>query len=121
MFVIYILLYLSGTTTRNMKLTGKLKEEFEEWLNKDENDVGLSEDGNVWLSRCYKELPLSMQFALLCDFLEGKGYFIDMSTQYGGGFVIDFLDKEMTYLSEHSGTTKQEAIEKAIEYLNENY
>ena len=103
-----------------MKLTGKLKAEFEEWLS---NDFIGSKDHETdcYIYNNITEFPLSMQFALLCDFLEGKGYFIDMSTQYGGGFVIDFLDKEMTYLSEHSGTTKQEAIEKAIEYLNENY
>ena len=104
-----------------MKLTGKLKSEFEEWFNEDDNDVDLSEDGNVWLSRCYKELPLSMQFVLLCDFLEGKviGSLIIYDTEEKE-FIVGFKRSNMEEWVE-TFKTKQEAIEKAIKCLNKNY
>ena len=84
-------------------LKGKLKEDFEDYAS------------------CFDIsgiIPLSMQFALLCDFLEGRELAVWLECYadaydihvYGFGEPIDI-----------SMPTKQEAIEKAIKYLNENY
>ncbi len=100
-----------------MKLTGKLKKEFKKWVT--ENHVNLHQhkfDCGDYVS-LLSSLPLSMQFALLCDFLEEKGVIVELS--YGLAFRVWYPivgDKFLT-----RSQTKTEAIEKAIESLNENY
>ena len=63
-----------------------------------------------------------MQFALLCDFLEGKGVIDSVRI---GKTMQNKTDSVSMWKyprrKEVVGSTKQEAIEKAIEYLNDNY
>ena len=99
-----------------MKLEGRLKEEFEEWAREHFNIQVLS---GVYLHDYLDDFPLSMQFALLCDFLEENRCIIVLNKAamcYECEIMIGYRS---TYFLDRS--TKTEAIEKAIEYLNDNY
>ena len=105
-------------------LKGKLKEEFGEWvLSPDILLNNMSLNNPVYLSDVMELLPLSMQFALLCDFLEEKGFQIDTCTYEGihENYKYRIYISKMFIEWDFKAATKTEAIEKAIGYLNDNY
>ena len=100
-------------------LKGKLKEEFEGWLHN--SDLFEDEDVEIAMFLCFHKLPISMQFSLLCDFLEGKEYYIGISFYTTVAPLGVYYEADMNEEEWIQTDTKQEAIEKAIEYLNKNY
>jgi hypothetical protein len=104
-----------------MELTGKAKEKFEKWLDKQlfgiVHDNGDRQPDIVALDKLFYSLPKSMQWGVYQDWADSLGY--DMSIIY---------DKDPCYfwrvddgLNENSGDrfTREEAREAAVEKLNE--
>lgn len=102
-----------------MELKGRLKIELEEWL------LNVDLEKNDFVDQLYYVLyylPLPMQFTALCGFLMEKekidSFGIGKNTLSGEETVMLWqYPKVLPFL----GETKDAAIEKAIEYLNENY
>ena len=104
-----------------MKLAGKLKEEFEEWLKNQKIEIDVFTDYYYLDIEHLDQLPLSMQFALLCDFLETNNPFTNtyVDVYYDVNYTKweSTVDDTVIAITE----TKEEAITKAIQYLNDNY
>ena len=100
-------------------MKGKLKEEFEGWVSLEGVWLHSTKvDETVFLNDTLHQLPLSMQFALLCDFLEEKEELVAIE------FYLNGLKEHRIHITKSLvleecvfGETKQEAIE----YLNQNY
>ncbi|NRA94350.1 MAG: hypothetical protein HRU26_17070 [Psychroserpens sp.] len=107
-----------------MELKGRLKSEFEEWVNNNNVLIYAEEYVRVRLNDILNDdLPLSMRFTLLCQFLEDTGHLTGYAVGQllEGGFMVKIWGKDFNGLGKYPGETKQEAIEKVVEYLNENY
>ena len=102
-----------------MVLKGKLKREFEEWVLEYKTPILVTTFEDYSLRVVVYQLPLSMQFALLCDFLEDNRCIIALNKAAMCYEVEIMIGYRSTYFLDRS--TKIEAIEKAIEYLNDNY
>ena len=105
-----------------MRLDDKLIIDFVEWLSNDfkgskDHDTDCYIYNSVWY------LPLSLQFNLLCQFLEetGKltGYAIGQILE--GGHMVKIWGSDFNEMGKFQASTKEEAITKAIQYLNDNY
>ena len=103
-----------------MELKGKLRDEFEKWSREHFNIQVLS---GIYLHEYLDSFPMSMQLSLLCEFLESKSYLTGnaVGELLQGGYMVKFWNGSFKGMSKHTGETKEEAINKAIEYLNENY
>lgn len=101
-------------------LKGKLKDEFEKWLN--ESDI-------QWNHRYFKDLPFEMQKGVYEAFLKYKDYRIeivfgiDLKTSEFDGYDWSILkiQKDLTVKELYSGWNEfeVEAFQEAINKLNE--
>jgi hypothetical protein len=105
-----------------MKLTGKAKEQFEEWLN---TQKGWKDNwyGGVLL---FEGMPNQMQWGVFQDWADSLGYdiyyspYYDWTKEKDTGFKWYSSKRKDSYIS-HTGLsdTIQEARNAAIEKLNE--
>ena len=98
-----------------MRLTGKLKESFIDWLQ--DNKPTTIKSVIIGWHETDSTLFQSMAFALLEDFLFEEGWIVQVSYQVKLNRWYYYIhNQEMDYEK-----TKEEAITKAIQYLNDNY
>lgn len=107
-----------------MELSGELDRDFYKWLRENDNQVvPVFANETLYITCVLEYLPLSMQFALLCDFLETQKCYVELYyelTDLQYGYRINGLNNLSTKGYRYEDT-KEEAITKAIWYLNENY
>ena len=118
-----------------MKLTGKCKEDFNEWLEKPTNEseqegrcswIGEEDSSrfNIWTTNYFYQLPQSMQYGVYVDFFESVDVGID--TKFCGYLKYDYSIKDkishvLLFTEYDWSTTRQEARTKAIKKANEIY
>jgi hypothetical protein len=109
-----------------MELTGKAKEQFEEWYELNYEAIGLpSIDDEFYLSGFY-ELPDSMQFGVYVDFADSVGMLIDTDVVWEvialNENVYEYTIKnkqELLVLGDGFAYTRREARELAVNKLNQ--
>jgi hypothetical protein len=114
-----------------MKLTGKCKEDFEEWVGNQpysiSHDVGERQMNIVPLADMIEQLPKSMQYGVLVDFFDSVGVEIDIDIDSKFRYEVAEINFYIyTELQTYDGydnhySTRQEARTKAIEKANEIY
>ena len=115
-----------------MKLTGKCKEDFKEWMLVNNKElVKFSEERYsevIDMSQIFKYLTDSMQYGVLEDFFQVKGFYFDYCVGRNTGdetdilFMIDIKNKiDLKILCTIEEKSTPEARTKAIEKANETY
>jgi len=101
-----------------MKLTGKAKELFEEWCDRQSpRIITWSARGSSYESVGLYDQPESMQWGVYQDWADSLGYFITNSWIGDNVFCPD-ITKDNLILWEDDFKTRQEARNAAIEKLN---
>jgi len=110
-----------------MKLTGKCKDDFEKWVEKQKfsilHDVGERQMNIVPLGDMFEQLHDSMQYGVMVDFFDSVGIEIEITRD------IDWEDKVILgwvyYIENYENNkwydSRQEAREQAITKANEIY
>jgi hypothetical protein len=119
-----------------MKLTGKCKEDFEEWMLVNNKElVKFSEERYsevIDMSQLFKYLTDSMQYGVIVDFFDSVGFYIDVNHNYrlevedniiilGYYYELNILPNTHILEDADDYNTRQEARIKAIEKANEIY
>ena len=109
-----------------MKLTGKCKEDFEKWIDKQpfsiSHDVGERQMNIVPLGDMYEQLPPSMQYGVYVDFFDSVNYNIGIIPHWLNNNTVDRFDFEVKdCIYREYSVTRQEAREQAILKANEIY
>ncbi|PHR23580.1 MAG: hypothetical protein COA36_16750 [Desulfotalea sp.] len=110
-----------------MKLTDKTKKDFEKWYWDNVAQIELYEiDNRAWVQTIeiydvWQNIPESMQWGVLQDFADSKGYDVD-ATKFTGcltvpDFFIVWVDEDL----DMEKATRPEARTAAIEKFNEIY
>ena len=123
-----------------MELTGKCKEEFEEWLAEcfdiEEKPLTVSTsyegDLEIYVSENFNMLHESMKYGVLVDYFDSVGMILEVSFYWGAKYwnveislFNDFGDTYLDYSSDcndkinNRPEARTEAIEKANELRNE--
>jgi hypothetical protein len=103
-----------------IKLNGKCKEDFEEWLEHPTEELEgrcswidtlgtQSTMVNIWCVEYFNQLPFSMQYGVYIDFFDSVG------------FIRTLIQSEEFLQIVEYGKTRAEARQKAIEKANEIY
>ena len=107
-----------------MILTGKCKEDFEEWMLINNKELlKYSEERYsevISMSQLFKYLTDSMQYGVLVDFFDSVGLPININC-YGNGFEDEWQYDITTQAEIYNSSTRQEARRQAIEKANEIY
>ena len=103
-----------------MKLTGKCKEDFENWLYKqdwyDTLDYG-GNNANMWVYS-----PYSMQYGVYVDFFDSVGILVNVKRNQNGYFSqVNGMTTWKKQTTIRGDKTRPEARTKAIEKANEIY
>jgi hypothetical protein len=108
-----------------MKLTGKCKEGFEEWMLINNKElVKYSEERYsevIDMSQLFKYLTDSMQYGVLVDFYDSVGVFIQIETRIFDKEHPCYIYSETVYNRVGLFKTRHEARIAAIEKANEIY
>ena len=97
-----------------MKLTGKCKEDFENWYRKQTPEMG------YWYSILnFNNLPFSMKYGVYVDFFDSVGLIVEAQRCLNG--YKYYVTSTPKYFQAFEYKTRQEAREKAIEKANEIY
>ena len=113
-----------------MILTGKAKEDFEKWLNKEMYYLGRhnfeERDNNI------EDLSDNFQNALIIEWFDSVGIYINIEPYIGGGdvvFYFSLINRSADFTDEHYSSvnddiyfgTRQDASNEAIKKANEIY